>query len=191
MLFKKRDKEQYTDSLAQYLPSGVLFANKNIKDSNFRKLLRGMAGELFRANGLLIDYSNEILPDKTVKFISEWEQALGIPDQCFSGAGAINERRRDILIKLSALGAQTAADFEAIAFLFGQTVTVVGGKDPSVSPVITPDKTARFTIVVQYAASSGFDYEFDFPFGFDDNSFLECIFNQIKPANCQVIFQGV
>jgi uncharacterized protein YmfQ (DUF2313 family) len=191
VLFQRRDIEQYTDSLSDYLPGGRLFASKNIKDSNFRKLLRGLAGELFRANGLLRDYSREVLPDTTERFINEWERALAIPDGCFTGAGTLQERRRDVVIKLSSLGAQTAEDFEAIAALFGIDVTVVGGKDPSVSPAITPDKTARFTIVIKYAAATGFDYEFDFEFGTDDTTFLACIYNRIRPANCQVLFQSV
>ena len=82
-LFKRRSIEAYTDSLAEYMPGGELFAAKSVYDSNFRKLLRGMAGELFRANGLLREYNDQIIPDRTEKFIDEWEKAVGIPDHCF------------------------------------------------------------------------------------------------------------
>jgi len=192
-LFEKRNVEAYTDSLAAYMPSGRLFSAKDVKDTNFRKLLRGMAGELFHANGLLRDYSTEILPDTTVEFIGEWESAVGIPDSCFTGTGTLNERRRDILIKLAALGTQTAEDFEELAAIFGITVNVLSGKDPLAANAVIgdTDKEKRFTIVVQYTSIVGFNYEFNFPFGLDDNSFLDCVLSRFKPANCRLLFEGV
>lgn len=192
-LFEKRNVEAYTDSLAAYMPSGRLFTAKDVKDSNFRKLLRGMAGELFHANGLLRDYSTEILPDTTVEFISEWESAVGIPDSCFTGVGTLNERRRDILVKLAALGTQTAEDFESLALTFGISVVVLSGNDPLAAAAVVgdTDKEKRFTIVIQYAQQVGFNYEFDFAFGIDDTTLLNCIFSRVKPANCRLIFEAV
>ncbi len=78
ILFKARNIERFTDSLAAYLPGGILFAIKSYQNSNFRKLLRGIAGELFRANGLLSDYNKEIYPDTTERFLVEWESALAL-----------------------------------------------------------------------------------------------------------------
>lgn len=196
-LFKRRDLEQYADSLAAYMPGGELFASKSIQDSNLRKLLRGMAGELFRSNGLLREYSNEILPDSTNKFLDEWESAVGIPDSCFSGTGSNDERRRDILVKLAALGVQTADDFVELALLFGVTVTVTPGLEeiqfPLIFPVLmfTTEKEARFTIVIEFsgAAISRFPYTFPLLFGNSEVAILECIFSKLKPANCNIIFQ--
>ena len=188
-LFQRRDLEQYTDSLAQYMPGGILFSAKSIKNSNFRKLLRGMAGELFRSNGYLISYSEEILPDQTVKFISEWESALGIPDLCFNGTGTITERRRDILTKLASLGVQTVDDFEALALIFGVTVDVLPGLESAVTFATTKD--ARFTIVVNITLPERFPYTFPITFGDSTTALLECIFNQLKPSNCKILFEGV
>lgn len=198
-LFERRDLEQYTNSLADYLPGGCLFASAHVSDSNFRKLLRGMAGELFRANGLLIEYSEQIIPDQTTKFIAEWESALGIPDDCFKGTGTLNERRRDILTKLAALGVQTAQDFVDLATIFGVTVTVNSGTDeitfPLVFPVVmfTTVKEARFTIVVRFTvqAANRFPLVFPFIFGSGEISILECLFTKLKPANCDIIFRQV
>lgn len=189
MLFKRRDIEQYTDSLADYMPNGRLFAAKSVKDSNFRKLLRGISGELFNANGYLREYSNEIIPDETTKFISEWESALGIPDSCFKGTGDNDERRRDILIKLAVLGAQTTTDFENVALAFGLTVVVVAGADSGIS--FPNDKTMRHTLVISIALPDRFPYTFPIPFGDDAIVLLQCVFSKLKPANCQLLFQEV
>lgn len=198
-LFQRRDLNQYADSLAAYMPGGELFASRSVQDSNFRKLILGMAGELFRANGLLREYSNEILPDTTNKFIDEWESAVGIPDSCFSGAGTNDERRRDILVKLASLGVQTAQDFVDLALLFGLTVTVNSGRDEITFPLVFPVfmfstlKEARFTIVVRFTveAANRFPLTFPFVFGSGEIAFLECLFLKIAPENCDVIFLQV
>lgn len=197
MIFARRNVEEYTDSLSSYLPGGELFEAKNIQDSNFRKLLRGMAGELYRANGLLREY--DILPDETIKFISEWESALGIPDDCFSGNGTIEERRRDVLVKLAASGIQTNQDFVDLAALFGVTVTVTAGVEEITFPLVFPvlmfstNKEARFTIIVEFTApdTSRFPLTFPILFGTDEIGLLECVFNKLKPANCNIIFRQV
>ena len=199
VLFERRDIEQYTNSLADYLPGGCLFASKSVSDSNFRKLLRGMAGELFRSNGLLKEYSEQIIPDQTVKFISEWESTLGIPDSCFSGAGTLTERRRDILVKLAALGVQTAQDFIDLATTFGITVTINAGIQEIIFPLVFPVvmfntvKDARFTIVVRFTvqAANNFPLVFPLTFGSGEIAILECLFTKLKPENCNIIFRQV
>lgn len=198
-LFERRDLEQYTDSLADYLPGGLLFASRSVQDSNFRKLLRGMSGELFRSNGLLKEYCEQIIPDETVKFISEWESALGIPDDCFSGAGTLTERRRDVLTKLAALGVQTQQDFIDLAATFGVAITINGGireiTFPLTFPVVmfTTEKDARFTIVVRFTVQAANKFPLTFPitFGSGEIAILECLFTKLKPANCDIIFQQV
>lgn len=198
-LFQRRDLEQYTDSLADYLPGGLLFASRSVQDSNFRKLLRGMSGELFRSNGLLKEYCEQIIPDQTVKFISEWESALGIPDDCFSGTGTLDERRRDVLTKLAALGVQTQQDFIDLAATFGVMITINAGISeitfPLTFPVVmfTTEKEARFTIVVRFTvqAANKFPLVFPITFGSGEIAVLECLFTKLKPANCDIIFQQV
>ena len=194
--YNRRDLDQYANSLAGYMPGGVLFESKSIKDSNFRKLLRGIAGELFSANGLLMDYNNNIIPDETEKFIGEWESALGIPDDCFSGSGTDEERRRDILAKLAALGVQTAEDFESLALLFGVVADVGAGIDEITFPVIFPvpmfttETDARFTITVRFAGIESPTFTLTFPilFGSEIVGLVECLFGKLKPANCDLLF---
>jgi len=198
-LFKRRDIDAYADSLADYMPGGVLFTAKSIQDSNFRKLLRGIAGELFEVNGLLREYSGEILPDQTSKFLDEWEMALGIPDDCFSGTGSLDERRRDVLVKLASLGVQTATDFIELAALFGIAVDVIPAIDEITFPLTFPipmfdtEKDARFSIFVRFFddQANSFPLTFPFTFGSGEIGILECLFGKIKPANVNLIFQQV
>ena len=194
-LFQRRDIDEYTDSLAAYLPGGSLFASKSIQDSNFRKLLRGLAGELFRANGYLREY--DILPDKTELFLSEWESTLGIPDDCFSGEGTIEERRRDVLFKLAALGVQTAEDFVELAATFGYVVEVSSLSELGVPPYDVPFipvgyPESRFIMVVKGVNILGGVPPYDVPFFlFVGQNIIQCLFEKLKPANCDIIFLNV
>ena len=192
------DREAHAQSLANYLPNGILFEAKNINNSNFRQLLRGLAGELFTAQGYITEFENEYFPDRTNLFLSEWESALAIPDDCFTGAGSNDDRRRDILVKLSMLGVQTIDDFEGIAEVYGVTLTVQPGIEvasfPMSFPVIffnTPSDS-RYTIVVNFPLPTGGFFIYDFPINFGDatQSILKCLFQKLRPANCQVIFRS-
>ena len=199
MLFDRRTKSAYADSLAAYMPGGELFKQKSVKDSNFRKLLEGLAGELFRANGYLKSYNEEHFPDQTTLFISEWESTLGIPDDCFSGTGTDDERRRDILVKLASLGVQTADDFVELGALFGVSLTVGSGATNGAFPMTLPitlypsGTAARHTILVTFTLEGGDRFPLTLPFtlGSSEIGILECLFSKLKPANCDILFKQV
>ncbi len=189
---KGNDLNGHTDSLADFLPGGPLFEAKNIQDSNFRKLLRGFAGELFTAEGYIKTFDDEYSPLTTVLFIEEWERALGIPDSCFDIEGDIDARRTQILTKLASLGIQTVADYEALGTIFGKTITVepLDTMATPPIPIVYPD--ARFSIVVTGAGLISGLPPYDVPFTPDSSeSTLECLFNKLKPSNCEVIFVNI
>ena len=199
-LIRQNSKSRHADSLAAYLPGGRLFESARITDTNFRNLLLGLAGELFTAEGYLKTVSNEYDINTTTLLIEEWEGALGIPDTCFAADGTIEDRRRDILVKLASLGVQTEEDFEGLGAIFGVSVTITPGFDvsstfPMTFPFIFFDSTkdSRFTIVVDFTVekASRFPLTFPFTFGSDEISVLECLFNRLKPANCDIIFRQV
>jgi uncharacterized protein YmfQ (DUF2313 family) len=190
---------EHARALAAYLPNGKTFEAKNLAGSNFNQLLRGLAGELFTAEGYLITLEREYFPDATVLFLDEWEQALGIPDACFSGTGTLNERRRDILVKLASLGVQTADDFVELGAVFGVTVTITPGVEAGSFPMTFPfvlfgsPSEARFTIFVTLSGVdiSTFPYTFPILFGSTEIGVLECLFKRLAPDNCNVVFKQV
>lgn len=192
-----RTIEDHAQSLSMYMPNGRLFEAKTVQDSNFRQLLRGLSGEIFTAQGYLTTLEQEYLPDKTTLFLSEWEQALSIPDDCFSGEGTNDERRRDIVVKLSSLGVQTASDFEALALIYGVAVEVTSGYDAITFPLTFPipmyDTAAdsRYTIIVRFTdqAPNKFPLVFPFIFGSSDIAIIECLFMKLAPENCNVVFK--
>jgi len=192
-----RTIEDQAQSLANYLPGGRVFTPKNDPNSNLRAVLRGMASELFTADGYIRTYQQEIIPDETVLFIDEWERAVGIPDSCFKGTGTIDERRLHVLVKLASLGVQTAQDFIDLAALFGVTITVTAGSTSGGFPMTFPIRlfgpAAYFTIIVQFTVESIERFPLTYPITFGDETIglLECLFTKLKPANCDLIFEQV
>ncbi|MCK5127652.1 MAG: DUF2313 domain-containing protein [candidate division Zixibacteria bacterium] len=198
-MIKKFSLEDHTSALADYLPNGRLFEAKGISDSNFRQLLRGLSGELFNAQGYLKTLDEEYIPDLTNLFLDEWEQALGIPDECFSGTGSNDDRRRGILVKLAALGVQTAQEFEDLGELFGVDVNVSPGIEAASFalsfPIIFSNSPAdsRHIIVVDFPIPVGGFFIYNFPISFGESSqfILKCLFSKLRPANCKIIFRNI
>lgn len=191
-IFRLRTLAEITTSLTRYLPGGKAFAAKLDPNKGMYKLHNGLSPEINRMVDSLAEYVEQYFPDTTTAFLEEWESELGIPDECFTIAGLTPDARRfQILVKLSQLSIQTAEEFETVSAVFGIGATVLGGKDAAVSPVITPDKTARFTIVIQFVAEETFTYTFPLPFGNSTTALLECLFENAKPANCNVRFDAV
>jgi len=182
--------EQMVKSMASYLPGGELFIAAHVSGTNQNDLLRGLGFSLLDAENFIAVYNSEFIPNNTSAFIEEWESALGIPDKCFPGPAepSLSVRRNHILIKLASLGVQTGPDFVNLATILGFPNTVV---DPGVNAGITPILTARFTIVVGFPAPPDniFPLNFPIPFGTTAFAILECLFEQLKPANCVIQFQ--
>ncbi len=185
--------DEQTQSLASYLPTGRAFGAKNIQDTVTRGLLVGLSGELIRNEALIEEFKQEIIPDETVEFLSEWESALAIPDGCFTGNGTDDERRQDILAKLASLGVQTAEDFRLLALqIYDLNITITTPEETGVFPWTFPHtfgidaRTARFTIQINLedvGALARFPYTFPIQFGGREIAILDCLFQQLKPAN--------
>ncbi len=200
-VFSNFTEDKQTDSLVRYNPDGKLFLAKRNTNKNYYKLLRGLAGELVRVQDLLVLYTNEILPDQTNAFLSEWEKVVGIPDACFDGTGSNKERRDKILAKLNS-GVQTNADFVNIAkTAFDIDITVWAGADV-VNGVggAPPDiyfngelRRARFGIVITFESQDNPVFPLVFPilFGAQILGIMTCFIKKLVPSNCEVFFTSL
>lgn len=175
-----------------------MFKAARVSTSNFRKFLDGLSAEVMTANGFLKSYQDEYDIRTTTLFIDEWESALGIPDDCFTGTSSIEDRRRDALAKLASLGVQTPEDFVDLAAIFGVSVTIKSGIDVGGFPVTFPfilgdAKTLRNTIIVEYSVVTGQLFPFTFPLTFGDPAIdlIRCLFGKLKPATAILQFDEV
>lgn len=201
LLLTPHTTSEQADSLADYLPNGPLFVAKKCLDTNLRNLLEGLAESLRKAEEDINLTTSEYNIPVTTLFIEEWEKFVGIPDQCFVIADTIEQRRRNVLTKLTALGVQTAQNFIDLAAIFGVVVTITPGAEELEEeftfefPILISlePKAAKFTMIVDFEVLPGdlFSYIFPLLFGEDLISILECLFNRLKPANVSVEFRQI
>ncbi len=191
-------EQQQAQTVANYLPGGRAFAAKNIITSNIRKLILGLAKEFVKIDALIALFRKDTRPDTTKNFIAEWESALGIPDACFPASGDNTERRLHIIIKLARYGVQTAQDFIDLAALFGISIEAESGSLHYIHGALPfknypDDKTARNTLVIRPTEVIGASFPYTFPivFGTSELATLECLFNKLKPANVDLVFESV
>jgi len=191
-------KQQQAQVIANYMPGGKAFAAKNILGTNIRKWLLGFAREFLRVDALIALFRVDTVPDKTQYYISEWESAVGIPDDCFKGTGDDTERRLHIIMKLAKSGLQTGQDFVDFAAKLGIPIEVESGAIHGAFPFIFPIKfypsgeAAHHTIIVRATETIGATFPYIFPivFGTNDFALLECLFKKLKPANVDVVFEN-
>jgi len=192
-----KTKEDMAKSLAQFLPNDKLFGAKCEAGSNLNGLLMGLGRELLRVNESIDELACNYLISESNQFLPEWEAMMGIPDDCFSGAGTDEERTRDVLIKLASLNVITEADWEALCLLFGvENCIIQSGIEHAAWPWTWPhiwfssEREARFTMVISLPESfqpSTWPWTWPHPWG-KDASTLECLMQTIKPADVQLKF---
>lgn len=211
-------KEQHTDALAANLPSGRVWRAKHRPDGNLRKLLAGMAPTMRSIDGFLERFVDQVIPPTTEDYLSEWEEALGIPDGCFSVGTTTAARQLAISIKLVVLaGISTEQDFIDLAAIFGLTITAKSGIDhvsvadggyELATPLIAIGSftggvdEARQTLVIteSYPEDTTFPWPFSaaaspppppvgLKFATSGQNSLRCLIRKLAPANINVIFQ--
>jgi uncharacterized protein YmfQ (DUF2313 family) len=208
---RMRDEVQ---AILQYYPGGDAMRAGYDEQSLSNMLARGFARTFMDVDIAIARFRDQIHPDTTVDYLAEWERAVGIPDDCFTNTGTNAQRLLNIHTKLFSLGAQTKDDWEAVALLFGVDVDVNPGLTHSdiVNPLVNSPLIvfpsaliARNTIVVLFDVSELVDpielftYEFDaapdpplgFRFGNQEIGTVVCLFEQMKPANCNLMLREV
>jgi uncharacterized protein YmfQ (DUF2313 family) len=196
-MFKERTQAQQANVLGQYLRDDDLHVAKNKDDSTLKKVLLGLASEWLNFRSSLNDVVSEYNPNNTTSLIEEWEAFVGIPDSCIAVASTLEQRRLNVLLKLSGINVSTAKQFKNIASILGYSIEVSNGVDTSTFPLQLPfllisKASAPFTIVITLPASlkpAGFPLTLPFKLTAAQPKILNCLFNKLKPANTQLFFR--
>lgn len=197
MILAQRNETIQVDILAQYLRDDALHQAKNREGSVLRKILIGLASEWLNFRNKINEVANEYNLQNTTNLIQEWESFVGIPDSCIEVASTLEQRRLNILLKLSGINATTAKQFKKIALILGFDIGVSNGVDTSTFPLQLPfllisEASAPFTIVITLPASlqpAGFPLTLPFILTEQTPAILNCLFNKLKPANTQLFFR--
>jgi uncharacterized protein YmfQ (DUF2313 family) len=196
-LFKSHTVEEHAQSHADYMPEGKLWRGKNIVDSKLRDLLRGFGASSKRQEEALSAFWDEVFVNTTESFISDFERALGIPDDCFGIADTLAGRRRNCLLKMVSLYVVTEQDFIDLAEELGYTITITRPVDDAFPPYDVPFtpvdlKAARFTWIVNGADIVVSAPPYDVPFTpgavLETANIMQRLFQKLKPANTSLQF---
>ncbi|MCE7510249.1 putative phage tail protein [Alloalcanivorax xenomutans] len=107
----------FTNQLVLLQPPGIGLPTE--PDSGWYQLLAGLAAEFERIDGRSADLTKEItLQPGAIELLDEWEDALGINDDPIVPTDP-DDRRNNVVAKLSAIGGQTPAYFVGLAERFG------------------------------------------------------------------------
>jgi uncharacterized protein YmfQ (DUF2313 family) len=212
--FSVKSQSENIQALANLLPTGKAWTAKNITGTNLRNTLKALSIEIARSQSTLESLCDGYIPNFTTSFIEEWENELGIPDDCFSNTGTDAERRRNIIIKLAHMNLQTSQDYLNLADLLGLTIAITPISEkakftftfPEVLgtyenqnfeytfPIIMVEDANPFTFVIDIDTSSctpfgPLGYQFDFPLCGDNVSLFICLIDKLRPAHLRVIYQ--
>lgn len=111
--------EKYKKLLTDLLPTGRAW-----QQVRGHELFKGMAIEFCRVEERGADLLKEIGPETTTELLEDWENLLGLPDECTPEDQTINERRVQIAQKLGTLGGLNAGYYKHIASLLGFDIEI-------------------------------------------------------------------
>ncbi|OJA74533.1 phage tail protein [Burkholderia ubonensis] len=146
-----------------------------------------------RANQLLVD----AFPGTTYELLPEWEATLGLPDPCAGPAPTIQQRRNQVIARLSNSGGQSIAYFINFAAQLGYTVTIKQFTQARAGMLRAGDPcygydwnfawkiTAPLNTIVRAVAGAMAAGD---PLAAWGNNVLECEFRAVMPAHTIPIF---
>ena len=185
---------QYRAQLQALLPQGAAWPRGG--DAQLTALLDAMAAEMARLDARGDALVDEADPRTTYELLPDWERVAGLPSACTAGVAQTVAERRDALVgRLTERGGQSIAYFVALAAKLGYTVT------------ITAHRARRCGVAIG-TAFGGTDWQFVWDvnsalntvrkracgspcgeaFGVWQNTTLECVINDDKPAHTVVRF---
>ena len=188
-------------SLLAHTPSGWAWSGFRVPGKTAYRFWKAIATSLTDAWQALSDMAYQVDYRTGTQFIGEWQDALSLPDPCLPDAVTLAEKRAQIQFRLDKRRWTTAADWQALAILFGLTITVTPGwcvQKPALfdtcldSYFFDFEKLGRFRVYVDITGCSGegFDYDYDHEFPSDDPNCVDfmCLLQRVKPANVVIIW---
>ncbi len=205
--------EKYKRLLVQLLPPGRLWQPR--AQPTFDKLLESTAQELCRVDGRVKDMKREIDPTVTSELLPDWERFLALPDECTPDNLTPDERRQQLVQKLTNVGGLSASFFEFIGAQLGFDIDVencvnfIAGRARAGDPLCNyfDRHFVAGSVAGTQLAVSGWRYFFlvtmpadatqhfvagstaGEPLVLFSNPLIECTIRKLKPAHAGVSFR--
>jgi len=179
MSIKKYTTDEWIGFLNHFLPNGEAFVAKYVEGTNLRAYQKAKSQEFKRFGDFIADLISEVLPSTSINLLSEWEAYLGIPDSCIPLANTLQERRDNVILKLTSLAYQTEQHLIDLADAYGFTITfsLSTGFNYTLPFVLNNNERSLFLISGNFSTSP------------DKAAVFQCLIRSLIPANKTVVFQ--
>ncbi|QZN97363.1 YmfQ family protein [Symbiopectobacterium purcellii] len=192
-LFSKTD---YSGALQNLLPQGRAWPRESttVQAAVIRALARSFARSDDDAQRLLVG----AFPSAATILLTEWENTLGLPDDCAIGEiGGISDRQLAVVSKLISTGGLSRQYYIQVAAALGYTITISQFRPAMSGMTVCGDAlngdewpfTWRINsplTTMKYAVAGG-AYCTD-PLASWGNKQLECAITKIAPSHLRLIF---
>lgn len=115
-------EDDFLAALQARLPRGRAWPRD--PDANLTLLLRGIAKGAAEVRAREVNLLVDAFPSTTYELLPDWEETLGLPDPCLGATPTIEERRGQIVARLTNAGGQSVPFFVGYAAALGFTVTI-------------------------------------------------------------------
>lgn len=195
-IFKAPDLDTTTRQFADHLPEGRAWNNKINEDSIMYKNIKSLASAFNIVQQQIEEIATEFNINLTVDLLPDWEESVGIPDDCIFELESLEERRETVIQRLKKVPVVTKAEFEALALSLGTEVTVTPGGSVEGFPLTFPFNFSstfpKFRMFVYFPNGNGdrlgFPYNFPLTFGSFNIDIIKCVFDKVAPASIEIIY---
>src|SRR5690348_5922387 len=112
----------YAQALQALMPPGKVWPRD--PDSVQAQVLASLAPSFQRSGQAGLNLLADAFPATAQYLLPEWEASLGLPDPCAGESPTLQNRRQQVVARLTGQGGQSISYFVTYAALLGYTVTV-------------------------------------------------------------------
>lgn len=116
----------FLGSLQSLLPRGLVW--RRDPDATLTKVLAAVADGLDRLHARMMSVLDELDPRTTRALLPEWERLAGLPDPCAGAPTTQQERRSEMVTRITWQGGQRILDLQALAASYGFPAAISRGR---------------------------------------------------------------
>ncbi|WP_406236888.1 putative phage tail protein [Acetobacter orientalis] len=122
MSFKLPNQDQYAQRLLDLLPEGKAWPRDT--DTNLYKLFYSLAGSLRDIDDKALGLIPAAFPSTATLFLDEWLELFGLPDKCTTTASSDDDKRAQVVSRLTWTGESTVRFLQRFCETLGYTVEI-------------------------------------------------------------------
>lgn len=122
MDFQIPTQDQYTKAIMDLLPPGKAWPRDT--DTNLYRLIYALAGEVRKMDEKALDLIAAAFLSTATDFLDEWLELFGLPDKCTTWQSSDEDKRAQVVARLTWTGEASIKFLEAYCANLGYTVDI-------------------------------------------------------------------